>query len=257
MLACASAAAQQVLQTEDVAATATTSSAAADTSASAPMAVSALTAPKPHGKSAAAISLVGSSNWASLNPSQRTVLSPLASDWDALETTSQRKWLEVAARFHTLSPEQQARIKERMSDWARMSPNERLQARAGFQASQQGRSADLQAKWEAYQALPAEQRQQLAEKGKHKQAAAPTKPASAPSTNAKNNLVPAPQRRVIVAISPSVLQAKPGATTVLITQGAERPTHQWAGQTKVLVDPALVDPQTLLPKRSPLPTSLQ
>ena len=193
-------------------------------------------------------------DWASLDAAQKAILSPLARDWDSLEAGRKSKWLEVAARFPTLPAAEQSRMRERMRDWSRLSAAERQQARAGFQAAQQLNAGDRQAKWEAYQALPAEKRQQLVDKASKKQAGKKVgiPSATANESQAKSNLVPAASKNSSKkAVAPSLLQAKPGASTILITQTAIRPSHLRAGQTKVWADPSLVDSKTLLPKQRP------
>ncbi len=205
-----------------------------------------------------AASLVGGQRWASLSPAQQTVLAPLAQEWDGLDAARKSKWLEIAARFHTLTPEQQSRLRERMIEWTRMSPTERQQARVGFQSNPQLRddklqSEKLQSKWQAYQALTPEERQALAQKGAEK--AAQKHPggkaaaeASKPLNGTKSSFVPQKPAAAPVAVAPSVLQAKPGVTTVLITQGRPVAGSRPAGRGKLVVDPALVDPKTLLPR---------
>lgn len=197
-------------------------------------------------------------SWSEMNRMQKQTLAPLERDWDKLESSNKSKWLEVAARFPALPADEQTRLQERMRDWARLSPPERQQARAAFQVGQQLKTDARQAKWEAYQALPAEKRQELAEKAALKHALKPStakaKSGAEFGMQAKSNLIPAlPIRFAVNSVSPSVLQAKPGATTVLINQINQinqLPTHQQAGQTKVLADPDLVDRKTLLPKHS-------
>ncbi|MEJ6001777.1 DUF3106 domain-containing protein [Paucibacter soli] len=199
-----------------------------------------------------AASLLGISNWQALSPAQRSALAPLQHEWDKLDSSRRGKWLEVAARFHALPADEQARIRERMIEWTRLSPIERQQARVGFQSTPPLKNDELQAKWEAYQALPPERRQALADRASQKTlpaaGAATSGTDAAPASLAKSNLVPAPSAAPITAVAPSILQARPGATTVLITQAKTLPAHQTAGQPKVLADPNLVDPKTLLPK---------
>lgn len=191
--------------------------------------------------------------WQGLSATQKKILAPLERDWDGLDAGRRSKWLEVAQRFPALPADEQARMQERMRDWTRLSAVERQQARAGFQAAaQQLNPGDRQAKWEAYQALPPERRQQLADKAAKKQApkkvGVPT--AAAIESQSKSNLVPTLTKNLLAKpVAPSLLQAKPGVSTVLITQTALRPSHQRAGQTKVWADPNLVDSKTLLPKR--------
>jgi hypothetical protein len=194
-------------------------------------------------------------SWSEMNKAQKQTLAPLERDWDELTASSKSKWLEVAARFPALPADEQTRLQERMRDWARLSPPERQQARAAYQVGQQLKTDARQAKWEAYQALPAERRQELADKAALKQAPKSLPPKAKGEADfriqAKSNLIPAvPISFAVHSISPSVLQAKPGASTVLINQISHLPAHQQAGQTKVLADPDLVDSKTLLPKRS-------
>jgi len=197
--------------------------------------------------------LTGGPDWAHLTPAQKQVLTPLQADWNQLDGGQKSKWLEVAARFHTITPDEQARIHQRMTEWTRLSPAQRQQARVAFQTTQRMKVNDIEAKWDAYQSLPPERRAELAAKAAEK-AARKQQHSHAnglpPQGLAKNNLVPLSKPQAIVAVAPSVLQAKPGATTILITQGAMQPVHQLAGLPKVLADPNLVDSKTLLPKRS-------
>ncbi|MDY0747022.1 DUF3106 domain-containing protein [Paucibacter sp. R3-3] len=187
--------------------------------------------------------------WKNLALYQKWALAPLERDWDGLDPARRSKWLEIAQRFPTLPPEEQNRMHERMRAWARLSPAERQQARLGYQVAQQIRADERRAKWEAYQALTPEQREELAEKARRKQRA-PKSGSAGPESLAKSNLVPPVTKALPVKpVAPSVLQAKPGASTVLITETGIRPRHQMAGQTKVFADPELVDPKTLLPRR--------
>lgn len=197
--------------------------------------------------------------WQSLTPAQRDLLAPLASDWDKLGATQRSKWLNATPRLAALPAPELARLHERMRDWAHLTPSERANARISFQVAKQVDAEQRQAKWEAYQALPPEKRQELAEKAEARrqaqsQATGPNpKPlAAAP----KSNIVPAAPKLVApVPVTGSLIQAKPGASTVLITRGLAQPSHHAAGESKVVADPALVDPKTLLPKSLKAPTA--
>lgn len=211
----------------------------------------------------AATPLLPPPNWQGLNTAQKTALAPLEKDWDKLDEFRKGKWLEVAARYASLPAAEQARLQERMRDWARLSPVERQRARVGFQVAQQVKPDERQAKWEAYQALSPEERQALAEKAQKKQARkAAELPAPSLDVNGvqtKSNRVPtAPKAAPGKSIAPSVVQAKSGASTVLINQTRNLPpAHQQAGQTKVFADPSLVDSKTLLPKKPQTPPNPQ
>ena len=199
--------------------------------------------------------LLPAPNWMGLTLEQRQALAPLEHDWDGLDESQKSKWLEVAPRFAALAPQERERIHERMRAWAALSPAERQRARVGYQMVQQLKTQDREAKWEAYQALSPERRRELAEKAAQKQAAKPCVTGKRCTeahleSSPKSNLVPQPPR--ILPAKPvalSVVQAKPGASTVLITQATLPPVHQQAGQTKVWADPELVDSQTLLPRK--------
>ncbi len=199
--------------------------------------------------------------WAGLTPKQRTLLAPLEQDWADISEAQRSKWLSATPTLATLPPAELARVQERMRDWAQLKPSERTKARAGFQAAKQIDAEQRQAKWEAYQALPPEKRQELAEKAVARRQALAAKPSTVAKPMAavpKSNLVPAaPKPMAPVAVIGSLIQAKPGATTVLITHSPRLPQHHAAGETKVVADPALVDPQTLLPRslKAPNPAS--
>ena len=199
--------------------------------------------------------LVANVNWASLSASQKEALAPLSKEWDQLDGARKGKWLEIAARYPTLPAEQQRRLRERMVEWTRMSPAERQRARIGYQHAGELRAPEqeskLREKWDAYQALPAEKRQRLAERAAEKASAAGRDvPASAVSHRAKAPIQRAP---LTAATGPTIVQALPGATTVLLTQRAEPPLPgASASPGRPLRAPreAGLDPHTLLPRRS-------
>lgn len=191
--------------------------------------------------------------WAALSGAQKQALAPLERDWPTIDAQRRSKWLEVAARFPSLAADERSRLQERMSAWARLTPAERSRARLQFQATRQLPKDERQAQWEAYQALPPEQKQALAQKGKPgSRVVTPVATAPVQGEAAKRNLVQsaaAPQAR---AVSPTMQRAGPGATTRPITSKAPLPpAHHQAGLPKIAATPSFVDPATLLPKRGP------
>ena len=110
------------------------------------------------------------SSWHRLGQSQRQALAPLAAAWDSLSPAHKRKWLEVSKNYPTLGQSEQAKMHERMTEWAALKPQERAQARLNFgktaEISKELTPAEKLAKWQAYQALPPEQRQELSDKAK-------------------------------------------------------------------------------------------
>ena len=199
--------------------------------------------------------------WSELTPRQQVALAPLSNDWSTLDGPRKQKWLELAARFPRMSSDEQARVQRRMADWARMSPEQRGQARQNFQQARQLPLQERQSRWEAYRSLTPEQRRELAaqagslrpSEGKARGAKVPvTAPRDQSLDRDKSNIVPNPR---FVAqpkrIAPTVMQAKPGASTNLMTKPASPPPHQQTGLPKVAATPGFVDDATLLPRRGP------
>jgi Protein of unknown function (DUF3106) len=192
--------------------------------------------------------------WSQLTAEQRTSLAPLQRDWPGIDADQKRKWLEVSARFPKMPADERERVQARMGDWARMTPQDRGRARLRFQQAQGVAPQDRQARWDAYQALPAEQRSQLAAKN-----VPPAK--SQPGLDARNgrgagqvksNIVPNPSFAAPPKpVSPTVVQAAPGASTRLMSKPPAPPPHQQTGLPKIAASPGFVDRRTLLPKRGP------
>ncbi len=102
------------------------------------------------------------SGWAELRADQQQALQPLSGAWSTLSEAQKRKWLALSRNYQRMSPDDQALLHSRMTDWAALSPQQRTQARLNF-AETKGLSADdKKAKWEAYQALPPEEKRKLA-----------------------------------------------------------------------------------------------
>lgn len=192
----------------------------------------------------------GSKTWAALTPAQRAALAPLQEDWDRLAPIRRQKWLDIAARYPRMSEGDRARLQNRMADWARLSPEQRGQARLRFQQAQKLSPEERQARWDEYQALPADQRRELATQAARPPAGRDRKAAAGPK--AKQNLVPNPlYSPQPVAVGPAVVRAQPGATTNLISEPKLPPTHQQTGLPKITATPGFIDRATLLPQRGP------
>ena len=218
---------------------------------------------------ATSVTAEAGTRWRDLTPSQRSALAPLERDWSTINSPHKQKWLELSTRFPSMTRDERARVQTRMADWAKLTPQERSRARVNFEQAKQVPSKDRQARWEAYQALPPEQKRELADR------AAPPPPsrnaeAARQLTNAapeqadrplgreptpapgKSNIVPnpafaAPPR----PIAPSMVQAQPGATTTLISKRPAPPAHQQTGLPKIAATPEFVNKATLLPRRGP------
>jgi hypothetical protein len=101
-------------------------------------------------------------SWARLTDAQRTALAPFAADWDKFSDPRRRKWLRIAARYPKMSPVAQKRLHERMTEWVRMTPEQRRVARENYQVSKDLPAQARKKAWTAYQQLSAEQKARLA-----------------------------------------------------------------------------------------------
>ncbi|MBE0549179.1 MAG: DUF3106 domain-containing protein [Rubrivivax sp.] len=195
--------------------------------------------------------------WESLTPAQKRALAPLARDWTSIDPARKEKWLEVAARFPSMPADERLRLQGRMAAWARLTPADRTRARLQFQETRQLPAEEKKARWQAYQALSEDQRQTLAQRARP-----PAKSASGADNGgrsnaaldngtAKSNLVvplPAPRAR---SVSPSLVNARPGATTTIVGTPAKPPLHHQPGLPKIAATQGFVDQTTLLPQRGP------
>lgn len=199
--------------------------------------------------------------WAGLTAAQKQALAPLEREWSSIDAQRQSKWLVLAAGFSSMPVDERSRLHARMAEWARMTPTERSRARLQYQDARQVPAQERQAKWQAYQALSEDDRHALAQKAKPA-----ARSASAPSPSlgsgpllavnpaagvGKQNLVQATVLPRSRAVSPTLQQVRPGATTTAITTRAPPPTHNQAGLPKIAATSGFVDPSTLLPRRGP------
>ncbi len=204
--------------------------------------------------------------WQQLTPARREALAPLEREWPSIDAARKQKWLVLADRLRTLPPGERARIGERMSDWARLTPAERGQARLRYEEMRGFPAPDREARWRAYQALSPEEKKRLAARAANPVPPPAHGPAEAAHPNAlpragrvgrdpaqaKVNLVPNPAlAQPPRPIAPTVVQATPGATTTLINRRPAPPAHQQTGMPKIATTPEFVNRGTLLPRRGP------
>lgn len=110
----------------------------------------------------AAVTPIDAPRWQALSPSQKDVLAPLADDWNDLDDLQRYKWIGIADRYPRLTPEEQARIRARMRDWAKLRPEQRDRARDQYRTLRNiplDRRESLQEQWQRYQSIPPEERQ--------------------------------------------------------------------------------------------------
>jgi hypothetical protein len=100
--------------------------------------------------------------WSDLTPAQQQALAPLSAKWNAVSEAQKRKWLALSENYPKMSGAEQDKLHSRMTEWAALSPQQRTQARLNFAETKQLSPDDKKAKWEAYQALPPEEKRKLA-----------------------------------------------------------------------------------------------
>jgi hypothetical protein len=161
-------------------------------------------------------------SWTELTPAQQQALAPLSAKWDTVSEAQKRKWLAMSQNFPKLSAPEQATLHSRMSEWAALSPQQRTEARLNFGETKQLSPDDKKAKWEAYQALPPEEKRKLA-------AGAAKPPATAAAVK------PVTPRKLAVVPKP------------LVRPDSKAP--------RIAAAPNQVDRNTLLPQQVPPPTA--
>jgi Protein of unknown function (DUF3106) len=110
-------------------------------------------------------SLPGSNSptaWSRLTSAEHLALAPFAAQWDSFSDERKRKWLKIASRYPKMSPDAQKRLHDRMTEWTRMTPDQRRVARENYQVSKELPRETRQNAWKAYQQLPEEQKERLA-----------------------------------------------------------------------------------------------
>jgi len=146
--------------------------------------------------------------WSALTTAQKEALYPLANQWSGLREAQKRHWFKLAAGFSTLEPHEQEKWLARLTDWANLSTQQRSQARLNYAVTNAIAPDSKRAKWEAYQALSAEERQRLAAKAA---AARPTGAATAVRPNVRKLVrVPAAvSAPAAIANPPKISQPRP------------------------------------------------
>ena len=180
--------------------------------ASRPVARSAASAARSNGKR------VTKPVWTQLTPAQQQALAPLSGTWNTLSDVQKRKWVAMSRNFPRMSGAEQAKLHSRMTEWVALSPQQRTQARLNFGESKRLSPNDKKAKWEAYQALPPEEKRKLA-------ASAAKPPATAAAVR------PVPQEKLTKVPRPKRVTKSP----------------------RIAAAPGQVDHNTLLPQSGPVP----
>ena len=103
-------------------------------------------------------------SWSELSAEQKRVLAPLSGEWDKMDGFRRKKWLGIAQRYQSLSPDEQARMQRRMTAWAKLTPDERKSARDRYKSLQKAppeKKEAVKQKWEEYKVLPESEKARL------------------------------------------------------------------------------------------------
>jgi hypothetical protein len=103
-------------------------------------------------------------NWSALNEDQRLILAPLEEDWSSLTAARQKKWVDVANRYPSMTDTEKTTLQSRMTEWAGLSSSERQRARDNYLRILNISAEKKAAAWESYQQLSAEDKKLLAQK---------------------------------------------------------------------------------------------
>lgn len=212
--------------------------------------------------------------WSQLTRAQRAALQPLAPHWSSVDAVRKQQWIEIADRYDRLPPDEQARIQERMATWSALTPQQRGRARQQFQEARRMSPEERVERWDAYQALPPEKRDELADKAaKNRRPSKRAAPGSARPEAARSaggaaggqragKETPAAAKtsipNVIVTpvynlppkpVGPTIVQVRPGATTALMSRRPAPAPQREIVLPKMTGTPEFVDSNTLLPRR--------
>jgi hypothetical protein len=194
--------------------------------------------------------------WSQLSAQQRTALAPLQREWPRFDADRKRKWLDIAARYPAMSAAQRQMLQRRISDWVRMTPQQRRIARANYLATGRASLGKRQRAWQRYQQLPPAQRHALARQA-HQPPQAPHRvgqfvlhrpPSPAhPAGSAPRAAVSAPRPATNPTPAPPPDRAASAAHAAASAPLAAASVAQRAAASPAAVAPAAVAPAAVAP----------
>jgi len=93
--------------------------------------------------------------WKDLNPQQKQLLAELATQWDQQPDRLRNGLVKVANKYPKMKPDEQERVRRRITHWANLTPEQRDAARARFQHIKKQppeKQKEVKKKWEQYKA---------------------------------------------------------------------------------------------------------
>ena len=151
----------------------------------------------------------GQPSWKELSAEQRGILAPLQGEWDSLEVYRRKKWIGIAQRYPAMSPEEQSRMKRRMIDWVKLTPEQRKAARKTYKSLKQAspeQKAVMPQKWQEYSQLPEDEKNRLQAEAKKRAHPKPVtgKHPIVPKRSTSTIALPAPLPIPIVSPAPTL-----------------------------------------------------
>lgn len=119
-----------------------------------------------------------STSWSSLSIEQKQALNSLSKEWDSMDELHQKKWLGIAGKYSTMSVEDKTRVQQRVNDWVKLTPKQRMDVRENFTKSSNLTQEKKSEQWQQYQQLSDEEKKQLANEAKTKKSITNIQPES-------------------------------------------------------------------------------
>lgn len=154
--------------------------------------------------------------WSALSPAQQQALQPLTLQWPLLTLSEKNQWLTLVVSFSQLPTQEQAKLHARMAGWARLTPQQRKQARLNFSAANAIAPANKRAQWDAYQSLSDAEKQRLATSAAPKPSGAAV--ALRPTPPQKLLRIPAPPTPAAPPLSASPSAAPPPVSEPVVVE---------------------------------------
>ncbi len=106
--------------------------------------------------------------WSQLTEKQKSYLAPLEKYWDKITVARKKKWLQIAQRMGQMSPQERARLQERIQVWVNLTPQERKEARQNYLNAKKLGIKDKSLQWLEYQNLPEQEKKKFVAKARRK-----------------------------------------------------------------------------------------
>ena len=92
--------------------------------------------------------------WQQLTPQQKQLLAELAPQWDTQSDRLRNNLVKVANKYPQMKPDEQVRVRQRITRWASLTPAQRQAARERYKQIKKQppeKQKEVKKKWEKYQ----------------------------------------------------------------------------------------------------------